>query len=98
MVFYSPVNAQRIIKDANAAIGLGMIELITLVLEHRSLTEYSEAVSEALWDKELPMIILGEFYSHMLPIGGTTLADVHCHIKYSTFYAAYKLALCKGGR
>ena len=32
----------------------------------------------------------------MLAVGGTTLADIHSHIKHSTFHATYQFALGEG--
>ena len=51
--WYMPVNAKRIIQDADATVSLWMIKLITLVLEDSCLRENGKAVGEALWDKEL---------------------------------------------
>ena len=64
-----PINAKAIIKDRDAAICLWMIELITLVLEHRCLREDGEAMGKALWDEELAMIVFCQLYSHVLAIG-----------------------------
>ena len=52
----APVNAKRLILDIDAAISLGMIELIALVLEDGSFGENGEAMSKATRDEELTMI------------------------------------------
>ena len=44
---YVPVNAKTFILDVDAAICLGMIELVTLVLEDGGLGENGEAMSKA---------------------------------------------------
>ena len=49
----APVNAKRLILDIDAAISLGMIELIALVLEDGSFGENSEAMGKATRDEEL---------------------------------------------
>ena len=50
---YAPINAQGFVLDIDAAIGLGMIELIAFVLEYGSLREHGEAVSESTRDEKL---------------------------------------------
>lgn len=51
--WHSPVNAKRLVLDVDAAIGLGMIELVALVLEDGGLGENGEAMSKATRDEEL---------------------------------------------
>ena len=51
-------------------------------------------MGKALRDEELNMIVFCQLYCHMLAIGWLTFSDIYCDIKYSTFYAAYQLALC----
>ena len=36
LILDSPVDAEGVIKDTNATVSFGMIELVTLVLEHGS--------------------------------------------------------------
>ena len=50
---YAPVNAKRFILDIDAAISLGMIKLIALVLEDGGLGENSKAVCKATRNEEL---------------------------------------------
>ena len=50
---YMPVNAKRLVFDIDAAIGLGIIELVALVLEDGGFGEHGKAVSEATRDEEL---------------------------------------------
>ena len=50
---YAPVNAKRLVLDIDAAIGLGMIELVALVLEDGGFGENGEAVSKATRYEEL---------------------------------------------
>ena len=64
-----PIYTESIIEDADAAICLWMIELITLVLEDGSLGEDGETMGKALWNEELTMIVLCQFYCYMLAIG-----------------------------
>ena len=40
------------------------------------------------------MIVFCQLYSHMLTISWRAFTNIHSDIKYSTFYAAYQLALC----
>ena len=50
---YAPVNAKRLVLDIDAAIGLGVIEFVALVLEDGSFGENGEAVCKATRDQEL---------------------------------------------
>ena len=88
-----PIDTEGVVEDADASIGFWMIEVITLVLEDGGLGEDGEAVGKALRNEELTMIILSQLYRYMLAIRWRSLADIYCYIKYSTLYAAYKLAL-----
>ena len=73
-----------------------MVELIAFVLEYSRLGEYGKAMGKALRDKELAMVVLGEFDSDMLSERGTALADIDCHIEHGTPDAAHQLALGEG--
>ena len=68
LVFDTPINTKRIIKDTDTTISLRMIELIALILEYSRFTQYSKTMSKATWYKELAVVILCQFYSHMLTI------------------------------
>ena len=48
-----PIDTEGVIEDADTTFCLGMIELVTLVLEHRSVTEDGKAVGEAFRDEKL---------------------------------------------
>ena len=50
---YAPINAKRFVLDIDAAICLGMKELVAFVLEDSGLGENGEAMSEATRDEEL---------------------------------------------
>ena len=50
---YAPINAKRLVLDIDAAIGLGMIELVALVLEDGGFGENGEAMSKTTRDEEL---------------------------------------------
>ena len=50
-------------------------------------------MSKALWYEELAMIVFCQLYSHMLAISRGALANIHCYIEDSAFYAAYQLTL-----
>ena len=59
----APVDAKGVVEDADAAVGLRVVELVALVLEDGGLAEYGETVGEALRDEELTVVVFGEFYS-----------------------------------
>ena len=88
-----PVDAQRIVKNADARIGLRVIKLVTLILEYSRGRQHGKTMSKALGNEELKVVVFGEFYGNMLSVGGTALADVDRNIEYGTTYAAHKFAL-----
>ena len=88
-----PIDTEGVVEDTDASIGFWMIEVITLVLEDGGLGEDGEAVGKALRNEELTMIVFCQLYRYMLAIRWRSLTDIYCYIKYSTLYAAYKLAL-----
>ena len=90
---YAPVNAKGFILDIDAAVGLGMIEFVTLILEDGGLGEHGKAVSEATRDKELTMIFFRQFHSHMLAECRGAFADVNGYVKDCALYAAHEFAL-----
>ena len=90
---YAPVNAQGFILDIDAAIGLGMIKLVALVLKNGGFGENGEAVSEATRDKKLTMIVFCQFYCHMLPECRRAFADVNSYVEYCALHTAHEFAL-----
>ena len=50
---YMPVDAKWLILDIDAAIGLGMIEFVALVLEDGGLGKNGKAMGKSTWDEEL---------------------------------------------
>ena len=89
----APVDAQTIIKDADAAIGLRVVEVVALILEHGRLAQHREAMGEATRHKKLAMVVFGQFHRHMLAVGGRSLADIHRHIEHGTLHTPHQLAL-----
>ena len=92
----APVDAEGVIEDADASVGLGVVELVTLVLEYGGLAEYGKTVGEALRDEELAMVVFGEFYSYVLTVGWGAFADVNGYIQDSAFDTANEFALGEG--
>ena len=89
----APVDAQRIVENTDAPIGLRMVELVTLILEHGRGRQHGKAVGKTLGDEELAVVVLSEFHGNMLSVGGTALADVDGNVEYSTADAAHEFAL-----
>lgn len=48
---YAPINSKRFVLDIDAAIGLGMVELVAFVLEYGGLGEHGEAMGKATRDE-----------------------------------------------
>ena len=75
-----------------------MIELITLVLEYSCLGKDSETMCKAFRDKELAMIILGQFHNHMLAVVGDPLRMSTAISSTLPFTLRTNLLWVKGGR
>ena len=91
----APIDAKRIIQDRDTSISLWVIEVITLILEYRSLRQHSKAMRKALRNKELTMIIFRQFHRHMLTLCRRTLADIQGNIQHPTLHTSHQLALGK---
>ena len=89
----APVNSKAAVKYADAPVRLGMVELVALVLEHRRLAQHGETVGEAFRDEELPVIVLGQFHGHVLPVSGRAFPDVHGHVEHLAPNAPHQLGL-----
>lgn len=94
---YVPVDAETVVEDADATVGLGMVELIALVLEDGGVAEDGKAVGEALGDEELAVVVLGQLYGDMLAEGGTATTYVDSDVEDGTADAADELGLGEGG-
>ena len=66
---YAPVNAEASVEYAYAAVGLGVVEVVALVLEHGHVAKHREAVGKPLWYEELAVVLLCELHCHVLPVG-----------------------------
>ena len=89
----APVDAQRIVKNTDARVGLRVIELVTLILEYSRGRQHGKTMSKALGNEELKVVVFGEFYGNMLSVGGTALADVDGNVEYGPADAAHEFAL-----
>ena len=92
----APVDAQVGVVPCQRALALRRVEVVALVLEDNLGSEYAEPVGKAPGNEELAMVVLRQLHGDMLPEGGGTLADVHCHVEYGTFDHPYQFALCVG--
>ncbi len=79
-----PVDAQGRIRQEDASVGFGMVELVAFVREHRRFAEHAESVRKALGDIELQVVIFAEFDRKMLPEGGAVFTQIYCHIEYAS--------------
>lgn len=93
----APVDSKGVVKDADATVGLGMVELIALVLEDCCLAQYGKTMGKALGDEELTMVVLCQLHGDMLAVGGTALADIYCDIKDGSPDTAHEFALGERG-
>lgn len=91
-----PVDAERAVEYRDAAVGLGMVELIALVLEYGDVGEHGESVGETARDEELQMVVLGQLDGHMPAVGRRAFADVDGDVEDGTLDAAHEFGLCEG--
>ena len=91
---YAPVNAQGFVLDVDAAISLGMIELVALVLEYGDFGKNGKTVSKAPRNKELTMIVFCQFYCYMLAECRRAFTNVNGYVKHCALYTAHEFALC----
>lgn len=91
----SPVDAQALVENADASVGLRMVELVALVLEDRRVAKHCESVCKALGDKELAVVLFAQLDGHVPAESGAAAAQIHRHIEHRSPHAAYKLALGK---
>ena len=89
-----PVNQKRGVQNGDAAIRLGVVELVALVLEHCCVAENDETVCKAFGNKELPVVFIAELDSDVLPVGRRALAYVYGNVQDTSAYTADNLALC----
>ena len=68
----SPVDSEALVQNAYAAVGFGMVELVTFVLEDGALAQYSEAVRKAFGDEELPVVVFRQLHRDALSVSGAT--------------------------
>lgn len=89
----APVDAEALVRDGDAVVGFGMIELIALILEDGSLAQYGKTVSEAFRNEELTMILFCEFDGDVLSVSGRPFPDIDGHIQDGSSHTPDKLAL-----
>ena len=88
-----PVDADVGIVPGDGAFGLGVIEVVALVLEDGTLGKHGEAMGKALRNKELTVVLGTELAGEPLPEGGRGATQVDSHIEHPTLDAAHQLAL-----
>ena len=57
------------------------------------LAQHAEAVGKPLGNEELPMVVGTELDSHVLPVGGTVLAQIDRYIQHRTFDTGHEFGL-----
>ena len=92
----SPVDAEALVCYGDTVVCFRMVELIALILEDGSLTQYGETVSEAFRNEELTMILFCEFDGDVLPVSGRPFSDVDGYVEDGSPNASNELALREG--
>ena len=94
--WYSPVDAEGFVQDADASVGLWGVEVVAFVLEDCCLAEDGKAVGEAFGHEELAVVVFGEFDRYVLAVGWAAFANVNRHIEDFAFDAPDEFALGVG--
>ena len=90
---YAPVDTQAFVQDTDPPVRFRMVEVVTLVLEHRRLAQHRKPVGKALRNKKLSVVLLRQLHCHVLPVRRATLADIHRHVQHRALHTAHQLAL-----
>lgn len=88
-----PVNAQRIIGNADSSFREMIVVVVALVLEYSLRAEHGKAMRETFRDKKLEMVLLGEFHSYVFSVCRASLADIKGDIQDSAPDTSDKFAL-----
>ena len=91
--WYAPVDAEAIVKNADAAVRFGMVELVALVLEHGRLAQYGKTVGETFRNEELPVVVLCQLYGHVLSVCRRAFAYVNGNVQHFSSYASNQFGL-----
>ena len=75
-----PLDAEGGVVEAQAALGLRIVEVIALVGKERVVFEYDEPVREAARDVELTSVLGGKDFRDILAVGRRALPDVDRHV------------------
>ena len=86
-----PVDAERCVKDRDAAVGLRSVVVVTFILEDGDVGEHGETVGETAGHEKLTVIVFRQLDRHVAAIGRGAFADVNGHVKHTAFDAAHKL-------
>ncbi len=92
----SPIDAQTLVEDGDASLGLRSIEVVALVLEDSRLAQHAEPMSKSLRNEKLTMILARELNSYMLTVRRAALTDIHSYVQHSPKNTTNKLALSEG--
>ena len=95
---YVPVNAEATVKYANASVRFRVVELIALILEHRRLAQHGKTMRKPFRDKELPVVVLGQFNGYMLSVCRRSFPNINGNIQHFTPYTSHNFACVYGGR
>lgn len=91
---YLPVDTQAVVKDTDAAVRLGMVELIALVLEHRRLAQHGKTVRKAFRNEELSVVVLRQFNRDVLAVCWRAFPYINCNVEDFSPYTFYQFCLC----
>ena len=92
----SPVNPKRLVLDVDAAIGLGMIELVAFLLKDSRVGKDGEAMGKTARNEELPMVLFRQLHGYVPAECRGSIAYIHGHIQYSPLDAPDQLTLGVG--
>ena len=92
-ILHLPVNVQVFVVEQDAAFGGLVVEVGALVSEDGIVFQGGEPVRESGGDVELTKVVGGEQRGDVLPVGGTTLADIDCEVEARAAQHPHELGL-----
>lgn len=88
-----PLDPDGGIVPHEAALVVGMVDIVALVAELSGIREHQKAVGESTRDEELTAILSREHHAFPSAIGGTALSKVNRHIEDPARNNAHELRL-----
>ena len=88
-----PADGKRRIVPGDAALVIGVVEVVAFVAELRHVGKHQESMGESPGNQELVLVFLGQKFAVPAPVGPAAAAKVHGNVIYTAADDAHQLAL-----